>query len=133
MKDMKEKTEATLKLYEKGNLIFSSRGKWLHPLFELEEYLSTGDFQPERRAGLFLEDKIVGRAAAHLIIRLGIKRLHAGILSSLGKEALDEFEISYSYDTLVEKIICKTERLLSSVKDPEESYKIIRELRGGKE
>ena len=29
-------------VYSAGNLIFSSANKWLHPLFELEDFLTLG-------------------------------------------------------------------------------------------
>ena len=135
------KDEVTLKLYDtvenyantgKKTPVFFSRGKWLYPLFELETYLEKTTPQKKEREKYYLEDKIIGKAAAHLVIRLGIKKLHAGILSKLGKEALDMFRVEYTFDKLVDRIICKTEKLLSAVDDPEISYHIIKKLIGGK-
>ena len=68
----------TLTVLHEGTPIFTSRGKWLHPLFELEDYLAEHAFQPEN---LILQEKIIGKAAALLIHRLRFRTLQAGILS----------------------------------------------------
>jgi hypothetical protein len=39
--------EPTLTVFCNGTPIFTSNSKWLHPLFELEEYLATHPIQPE--------------------------------------------------------------------------------------
>jgi len=72
--------ELTLTALQDGVPIFTSYGKWLHPLFELDDYLADHPVQPER---LILQDKIIGKAAALLIHRLGFRTLQAGILSKL--------------------------------------------------
>jgi hypothetical protein len=60
--------EPTLTVLHEGTPIFTSYGKWLHPLFELETYLANYPIEPAR---LLLQDKIIGKAAALLIHRLG--------------------------------------------------------------
>ena len=60
--------EPTLTVLYEGSPIFTSYGKWLHPLFELEDYLADHAFQPDH---LILQDKIIGKAAALLILRMG--------------------------------------------------------------
>jgi hypothetical protein len=37
----------TLTVLHEGTPIFTSHGKWLHPLFELEDYLAEHAFQPD--------------------------------------------------------------------------------------
>ena len=78
--------ETSLELYLGNELLFSSRGRWLHPLFELEEFLKGNNYDPR---SLLLKDKIICKAAALLIVRLGIVQVRAGILSKSGKEALE--------------------------------------------
>ncbi len=70
----------TLTVLHEGTPIFTSYGNWLYPLFELEAYLADNAFEP---AKLVLQDKIIGKAAALLIHRLGFRTLQAGILSKL--------------------------------------------------
>ena len=62
--------DPTLTVLHEGTPIFTSHGKWLHPLFALEEYLADHAFQP---ANLLLQDKIIGKAAALLSHRLGFR------------------------------------------------------------
>jgi hypothetical protein len=76
--DVMTTTQApTLTVFRNGTPIFTSYGKWLYPLFELEAYLVDHTFQPEN---LILQDKIIGKAAALLIHRLGFRTVQAGIL-----------------------------------------------------
>ena len=72
-----EGKETTLTVFHNGTPIFTSDGKWLHPLFELEDYLTEHAFQPDK---LILQDKIIGKAAAFLIHRLGVRTVKAGLL-----------------------------------------------------
>ncbi len=114
--------EATLELYRDSTLLFQSAGKWLYPLFELEDFLATSGLDP---ASLTVRDKIVGRAAALLLLRLGLRRVQAGVLSVLAREVLDRFQAQYSWETLVDRILCETEQILHEVSDPAEAYDIV--------
>jgi zinc transport system ATP-binding protein len=114
--------EATLELYRDSTLLFQSTGKWLYPLFELEDFLATAKLDP---AELTVRDKIVGRAAALLLLRLGLRRVQAGVLSVLAREVLERFQAQYSWETLVERILCETEEILSQVMDPAEAYRVV--------
>lgn len=112
----------SLELLSDGVVVFSSGGRWLHPLLELEEFLAGRTLA---RQGLSLRDKIVGRAAALLIVRLCIPEVHAGILSRPGEAVFRERGVRYTFDTLVERIACRTEELLSNVVDPEAAHELV--------
>ena len=118
----------TLTVLYEGSPIFTSHGKWLYPLFELEEYLAEHPIQSEN---LILQDKIIGKAAALLIHRLGFRTVKVGILSRLGEAVLQRYEIAYSYELLVDRIHCQTEELLAAVEDPEEAYQFVK-IRAGR-
>ena len=118
----------TLPVLHEGTPIFTSYGTWLHPLFELEEYLADHAFQLEN---LILQDKIIGKAAALLIHRLGFRTVKAGILSRLGEAVLQRHAITYTSEQLVERIHCQTEELLATVEDPEEAYQLVK-VRAGR-
>jgi Domain of unknown function (DUF1893) len=118
----------TLIVFRNGTPIFTSYGKWLHPLFELEDYLAERSFQP---AHFILQDKIIGKAAALLIHRLGFRTVKAGILSRLGEAVLQRHGIVYTYEQLVERIHCQTEELLATVQDPGEAYQLVK-VRAGR-
>jgi len=123
-----EGKETTLTVFHNGTPIFTSDGKWLHPLFELEDYLAEHAFQPDH---LILQDKIIGKAAALLIHRLGFRTVLAGILSRLGEAVLQRHGIVYTYEQLVDRIHCQTEELLATVEDPEEAYRLVK-IRAGR-
>src|SRR2546425_3631933 len=55
LETMTTKQEPTLTILHEGTPIFTSHGKWLHPLFELEQYLADHAIEP---AHLLLQDKI---------------------------------------------------------------------------
>jgi len=99
----------SLEVYLNEELIFFSDRHWLHPLFELESFLKTGDFSVEK---LWLKDKIIGRAAALIFVHLGIKKVHGQTMSRLACDVLDYYNVAFSYDQLIERIACQTEELL---------------------
>ena len=76
---------------------------------------------------LQVRDKIIGRAAALLLVRLDIKKIHAHLLSHPGRDVLEYYKIDYSYDLLVDKIGCQTEDLLANEYDPEVAYTLIKQ------
>jgi zinc transport system ATP-binding protein len=119
--------DVTLRAYHEELEVFSSTAKWLHPLFELEEFLNTSSYRPE---SLRLEDKIVGKAAALMFVRLGIRQVKAGVLSKLGREVLERFNVPFSAADIVERIDCRTELLLAEVEDPERAYRIVAKRAG---
>lgn len=110
-----------------ARLVFEHRGKWLHPLFEVLEFL---EGQTELDPGtLVLRDRIIGRGAAFLIVGSGIRRIHGELLS---QRALDLFVLRglvVSYSRLVERIDCMTEDLLAEVEDGAEARGILNERR----
>ncbi|MGQ9561152.1 MAG: DUF1893 domain-containing protein [Candidatus Oleimicrobiaceae bacterium] len=114
----------SLEVYQGECLVFASDSKWLYPLFELERFLKAQGLEP---ASLLVHDKIVGRAAALLLVRLGIQQVAADLLSKMGQEVLERFHVRYEFRTLVERVFCKTEELLAGEFDPEKAYLVLAE------
>ncbi len=119
-----ETENLSLLVYRDGNIVFSSVKKWLHPLFDLETFLKQAGIDG---ASLVVEDKIVGRGAAFLVVRLGIRKVHARLLSERGRLVFEHYGIEHTWDELVERIQCMTEDLLEKVVDVEEAYAILKE------
>ena len=115
--------EPTLQVIREGKTVFTSFGKWLYPLFELEGWFRDGDVDP---AGVTVRDNIVGKAAAFLLVRMGIRHVEAGVLSRLGEHVLKSHRISYTCDELVERVMCRTEQMLQDVEDPHEAYALLK-------
>jgi hypothetical protein len=120
--------EPTLTVFHDGAPIFTSHGKWLHPLFELEDYLAEHSLSPGH---LVLQDKIIGKAAALLIHRLGFRTIKVGILSKPGEAVLRRHGIAYTYEELANRIHCQTEELLAEIEDPEQAYALLK-VRAGR-
>ncbi|REG10584.1 DUF1893 domain-containing protein [Pelolinea submarina] len=117
-----EKT--TLRILQNGRIIFQSEKRWLMPLFDFEEYLHD---HPQDTAALEFHDKVIGKAAALLMIRLGAAGVHGDVMSRLACGILDHHAIPYTYKTLVDRIDCQTEQILLEIDDPESAYAILAE------
>lgn len=117
-------SDVSLEFLMDGQVLFSSTGKWLHPLFELEQFLKTREINAAKGE---IRDKVVGRGSAFLMVRLGVRKAHAGLLSRLGKDVLDRAGVTFTWDTLIDQIQCSTESILREVTDPEEAYPILAE------
>ena len=117
----------SLELTLNNEVIFTSNDKWLYPLFELEKFLNSNEYDLSK---LTLYDKIIGKASALMIIRMGIKKVNGGIVSEPAESAFKGWEIEYSIENHVKLIDCKTEELLKTISDPEEVYRIIKKRAG---
>lgn len=116
--------EHTLEVYQDATLIFHSDGTWLYPLFDLESFMAETDVNP---ADLIVHDKIVGRAAALLMVHLELGEVHAELMSRLGREALRYHNVPHTHKQLVDRITCQTERLLENEFDPKAAYRRLKE------
>ena len=117
----------SLELKFEDKIIFSSNGKWLYPLFDLEKFLQKKDYDLTE---ITLYDKIIGKASALMIARLGIRKVNGGIVSKPAEAAFKKWKIDYTIETSVNFIDCKTEKLLKDISDPEEVYQIIKKRAG---
>ncbi len=103
--------EHSLVVKHNDKIVFTSDQHWLYPLFELEDYLKKSGISVK---DLFLQDKIAGKAAACLIVFLGIKKCHIELLSERAIPVFVANDIQFTYDNLVEHIQCRTEDLITS-------------------
>jgi zinc transport system ATP-binding protein len=133
---MKERTEVTkdtlpegisLEIRKAGELVFHSRGKWLYPLFEVEEFLDKSGLTAGE---LELHDRIAGRAAASLICRMGFGRCRIDTISGHALAVFEKEGVHCVYETLVEKILCKTEDIISADMDLDEVYALLKRRAG---
>ena len=115
---------STLRIIKDGQLIFQSNRRWLMPLFDFEDFLRD---HPQDMAALEFHDKVIGKAAALLMIRLGAASVQGGVMSHLACGILERRAISYTYETLVDRIDCQTEEILLNIDDPEKAYLILAE------
>lgn len=124
-------------------ILFSSSKKWLHPLFELEEFLASharGGNRDGRAfefdgglsassSDLFLRDKTIGMAAAFLVVRMGIRAVETDRVSRRALHILKENAVAIETLETVDAIACMTEKILKDKTDPEEVYGMLAERR----
>lgn len=121
----------TLCVYNDDELIFTADGKWLMPLFELEQFL---DSRTGPRINLSAHDTVIGKAAVVLLIRMGISHIHADLASERACEYAGsvnrncpEHGISFSANSIVPEIACATEKQFAVMDDPDAMYRILRQ------
>ena len=78
-------------------------------------------------------DKVVGKAAAFLYLRLGVAAVHAGVISAPARDLLTAHGVAATYDTLVPAIrnragdgYCPMETVTLPLTDPVEAEAAIR-------
>ena len=119
--------EHSLIIRYQENTIFTSDSHWLHPLFELDDFLSKNDYAA---SDLFLCDKIAGKAAASMIVRLGIRKCHIELISERAIPVFKKAGVECTYDTLVEQIECRTEYLITDDMSVDEAWLFLRKRAG---
>ncbi len=116
----------TLCVYDGDKCIFSSSGKWLHPIFELERFIA-GRNAPN--GGWQAHDTAVGKAAAVMMLRLGIRKIHANLASRLAVDYVAHFGggAELIADALVDRLMCATESQLEPLDDADTMYTLLRQ------
>ncbi|MGH4036847.1 MAG: DUF1893 domain-containing protein [Sphaerochaeta sp.] len=113
----------TLNIFEKNHLIFKSSGNWLNPLFEADEFFKSSTQVYE---DLSAHDTAGGKAAAALMIRMGIKRVKFNLVSDLAADLLEKNNIELLYDRKVDKLKCMTEDALKNEENLNKIYSFLR-------
>ncbi|MCI8325166.1 MAG: DUF1893 domain-containing protein [Clostridia bacterium] len=111
----------TLCLSKDGVLILDDK-RGITPLLEL---IASG----KDVSGYSAADKVVGKAAAALFIKCGVKQLYAAVLSKGGAKLLESHGVEYVYDTLTDAIInragtdaCPMEKAVRDIEEIEDMY-----------
>ena len=101
---------------------FTDDGRGISPMMR---YLAEG----RDLNGYSVADVIVGKAAAMLFVKAGIRVVYGEVMSEAGYRYLQEHHIPCAYGTLTEKIInskgggiCPMELAVAQLDDPEEGY-----------
>ena len=62
------------------------------------------DHEPDVLKGATIADKVIGKAAAAMVVVGGVKELYAEVMSTKAIPFLEEAGIAYTYGTLVDTI-----------------------------
>ena len=83
-------------------------------------------------SGYSVADLVVGKAAAMLFVKCGIRKVFAQTLSNSGKNFLQLHGVECEYETLAEKIVnrtgtdvCPMEKAVANADDVEEGYLLL--------
>ena len=92
------------------------------------------DNDAERLRGARIADKVIGKAAAGLMVRGGVVEVYADVMSQLALPLLQEAGISYSFGQLVEHIVipegdsrCPLEQIVADAQNASEIETMLRE------
>lgn len=113
----------TLNIFNGNELIFTSRGNWINPLFEADEFFKSSTIKYDN---LMAHDTAGGKAAAALMIRFNIKRVRFNLVSDYAANMLKKHNVELLYDKKVDKLQCMTEDLLKDINDIDEIYSFLR-------
>lgn len=105
---------------------FTLDGKGISPIMKL---LGEG----KDICGYSVADTVVGKAAAMLFVKAGIKDLHAKLMSKPSEAFLKKAHIPYTYETLAENIkdrtgtdICPMEKTVENIEDADIAYEALK-------
>jgi hypothetical protein len=116
----------SLMVYNGNEVIFQSSSKGVRPYLEVINTLG------ERLKGTLIVDKIVGRAAALLLLYTGAVEVHAGVINPGGRKLLEDAGVRLFYEKEIDhiktvdgRIYCPFESMVQGIDDPVRAYKAI--------
>ncbi|MDR1684367.1 MAG: DUF1893 domain-containing protein [Elusimicrobiota bacterium] len=128
LQDIKEMAQnhALVVAYDDGTIAtYDDNG--IKPLFR--HIAGYGDFK-----GAYVFDKITGRASALVLAYGGARKLYTGILSKEAIPVLEEYNIAYDADELVDFIynndwdgLCPMEQSVADIQTPQQAYIVLKE------
>ena len=115
----------TICLCKNGNCLYSeSRG-----IAPMMNFIENGTYL----GGYSVADTVVGKAAALLFIKCGIKEVFAKTLSESARKVLELYNIPVTFQTLTPKIInragtgiCPMEKAVAETDDPDRAYALLK-------
>ena len=121
-----EETGNSLMIFKEGQLIFESNLGGIRPHLKAINELG------KKLEGTLMVDKILGRAAAFLVIYSKAAEAITAVVSSPGKAVLEKYGVKFSYGEEVPHIkmkngviYCPFESMVQGIEDPVEAYQAI--------
>lgn len=122
-KQMIKKGEAGCVIIKDNEIIRSLSGRGVSPLITIYEN------EPQVMQDSYIIDKIIGKAAAMIIMLGGAKKVYGEIISVSGYDFLQEQGCTVDYGQKVEQIVnrsgdgmCPLEKSILNIEDPEKAY-----------
>ena len=122
----KEGTSAVL--LRNGEIIHRADGRGVRPLIDVAKT------NPSLYKNALVVDRLIGKAAAMILVRGGVQAAYALTMSRAGEEYLKQHGVSVKADRVIDLIsnrdntgICPMERSVMHTEDPEEGYAILKQ------
>lgn len=122
-----DRSGMSLMIWRHTEIIFSSPSKGIRPHLEAIEKLGK-----EKLKGTVIADKIVGRAAALLMLYSVPAQVHAGVITAKARDLLEKRGVVVYLGREVSaikerdgRIYCPFEAMVQGISDPEEAYPAI--------
>ena len=127
LKDILLKENHTIVIYKSDASVVLSNDRGVAPLMKfLKE-------DKEQLRDSMVADKVIGKAAALLMVCAGVKEVYTPTISVPAVEVFEKHNVKITYDKVVERIInrtgdglCPMETLCLNVENPEEAFDLIR-------
>ena len=110
----------------RGETVYTSDARGVAPLLD---WLDRG----MRLDGFSAADKVVGRGAAFVYVLLGVRRVHALVMSQMAREVLEAHGIEASWDSCPPRILnrdrtgfCPIETAVEGITEPQKALEAIR-------
>lgn len=110
---------------QNGTDLRTTERRGIQPLMQ---WLSDGAFL----RGAVVADKVIGKAAAFLLVMGGVREVYAGVISVPAAAVLETAGILYSYEKKVQNIenrqhngICPMESAVLQTQDPKEAFLLL--------
>lgn len=113
-------------VYQRGSSFIGKNGNGIKPLFEIAA-------EKDPKTGDVLADKVIGRAAAFLCLKIGFRAVFAFSMSEGAISLLDSAGVEWSCVEKTDRILnrrgddlCPMEKVASECENEEEAYMAIR-------
>lgn len=127
LKDILLKENHTIVIYKSDASVIVSDDRGVAPLMKLLKE------NKEQLRDSMIADKVIGKAAALLMVYAGVKEVFTPTISVPAVEVFEKHNVKIAYDKVVERIInrtgdglCPMETLCLNVENPEEAFDLIR-------
>lgn len=124
-----KKSKDTLNIYFNYMLIYSSSEKMLYPLIRYVKYYNN------EGGKIVVMDKIIGKAAALLLVLMNCECVFSPVASKLAVDVLTKNGIPYVFDMVVPYIkrvgsneMCPMEKMASNMNSPDKFYALLKDL-----
>ncbi len=122
---IKEET-ATCVVMKDNKIIKTLTGQGIAPVIEL--------YEQNAFKGTCVADKIIGKAAAMIMVLGGVEEVYGKVMSRAGKEFLKSRGVKVSYGQCIDVIsnrtgdgICPMERTVMNIEEPAEALEALKE------